>query len=160
MTVSGLFAARVFDMNRREFVIQATALASAAWGPSLLALGEKPEVAFTFDDPTLDGGAGLRWQDVNERILHSLERRRVQAALFVCGKRVHHPEGRELIGQWDQARPCGRQPLLFSSLLQCERCFRPFGAREPCGVRGRCPEERAAHCQIRSLRASVSLPLL
>ena len=88
-------------MNRRDFVRRAAAFASLAWR-SCLAGAETPEVAFTFDDPQLDGGAGLRWQEINERILHALERRRIQATLFVTGKRVDRPEGRELIAQWDR----------------------------------------------------------
>ncbi len=90
-------------MKRREFVELGAAFTALAWCPFLQAVGQGPEVAFTFDDPKLDGGAGLRWQDVNERLLHTLEKRRIQAALFVCGKRVDRPEGRQLIAQWDHA---------------------------------------------------------
>jgi peptidoglycan-N-acetylglucosamine deacetylase len=87
-------------MDRRKFLRLglATPFVSAA-----LSLNELPEIAFTFDDPRLDGGAGLPWQEVNERILHTLANKKLKATLFVCGQRVDQPEGKQLIAQWDRA---------------------------------------------------------
>jgi peptidoglycan-N-acetylglucosamine deacetylase len=89
-------------MNRRKFLRLAAATplvcSSLSHGTS-----QSPEIAFTFDDPKLDGGAGLQWQDINERLLHTLAARKLHATLFVCGKRVDQTEGRQLITQWDQA---------------------------------------------------------
>jgi hypothetical protein len=63
------------------------------------------------DDPATDIGAppwvwqgtGMSWQEGNRRILAALDDRKVQAALFVCGKRVDHPDGQALLGPWDDA---------------------------------------------------------
>jgi peptidoglycan-N-acetylglucosamine deacetylase len=69
----------------------------------LRAQSPKPEIAFTFDDPTADGGAGLSWQQINERILTALDQRRIKSVLFVCGKRVDNSLGQSLIAAWDRA---------------------------------------------------------
>lgn len=86
---------------RRDF-LRLAAISTLAC-PLLDASNSSPEIAFTFDDPKLDGGAGLRWQDINGRMLHALAARKLQATLFVCGKRIDHPEGKDLIAQWDRA---------------------------------------------------------
>jgi len=69
-----------------------------AWGKKLV-----PEIAFTFDDPTTNGGANLAWQEVNERILQTLAGRKIKSVLFVCGKRVDSEAGRSLVTAWDRA---------------------------------------------------------
>jgi peptidoglycan/xylan/chitin deacetylase (PgdA/CDA1 family) len=89
-------------MNRRQFLGLASTVSLAYFSRATIS-GTSPEVAFTFDDPRLDGGAGLRWQDINERILHALAARRLRASLFVTGMRIDQSEGAKLISQWDQA---------------------------------------------------------
>jgi len=70
-----------------------------------LASGQEhdPEIAFTFDDPTTDGGANLTWHDVNERILAALAGNNLKSILFVVGKRVNSSSGQQLIAAWDRA---------------------------------------------------------
>jgi hypothetical protein len=55
------------------------------------------------DDPRIDVSPQMGWQETNERILGSLARRKLKAALFVCGMRVDRPEGRNLLSEWDDA---------------------------------------------------------
>ena len=89
-------------MNRRRFLGLA-ATAPLAYSSLSHGTTQSPEIAFTFDDPKLDGAAGLRWQDMNDRLLRALAARKLRATLFVCGKRLDQSEGRPLITQWDRA---------------------------------------------------------
>jgi peptidoglycan/xylan/chitin deacetylase (PgdA/CDA1 family) len=93
----------VDDVDRREFIKSATVLASLAAAPALRAQPTQPEIAFTFDDPRTDAGAGLSWQQINERILDVLAKRGIKGVLFVCGKRVDSDAGKSLIAAWDRA---------------------------------------------------------
>ena len=88
-------------MNRREFIKLAAAAPLA--GVPLRALDAKPEIAFTFDDPKTDAGAGLSGPQINERILGVLAKRKIKATLFVCGKRVDSDAGQSLVAAWDRA---------------------------------------------------------
>lgn len=63
----------------------------------------RPEIAFTFDDPKIDSAAGLSCQETNRRILEVLDKRKVKAVLFVCGKRVDNVDGQRLIASWERA---------------------------------------------------------
>jgi len=49
------------------------------------------------------GGANLSWQEINERILGTLAKRKLKAMLFVCGKRVDSESGGQVISAWDRA---------------------------------------------------------
>jgi peptidoglycan/xylan/chitin deacetylase (PgdA/CDA1 family) len=64
---------------------------------------KRPQIALTMDDPKVDVSAQMGWQETNERILGTLAGRKLKAALFVCGMRVDRPEGRSLLGAWDDA---------------------------------------------------------
>jgi peptidoglycan-N-acetylglucosamine deacetylase len=90
-------------MNRREFLNRTAGMAAITGVPSAFSSGSSPEIAFTFDDPTTDGGAGMAWTELNERILSSLAKHKVKAVLFVCGKRVDSKAGVELIASWNRA---------------------------------------------------------
>ena len=90
-------------MNRRQFIQCSAGVASALYSPLLLARSKGPEIAFTFDDPKTDGGAGLSWQEINERMLRTLAKHRIKGVLFVAGKRVDSDLGRSLIAAWDEA---------------------------------------------------------
>jgi len=90
-------------MNRREFLQYAAVAATMAGMPRASAEVRGPEIAFTFDDPTTDGGANLTWQDVNERMLGALADHQLKAILFVVGKRVNSGSGERLITAWDRA---------------------------------------------------------
>src|SRR5260221_204779 len=64
---------------------------------------ERPQVAVTMDDPTLNLQSTMKWQDANSRILKAIDARNVRAALFVCGMRVDESDGTKLLTAWDQA---------------------------------------------------------
>jgi peptidoglycan-N-acetylglucosamine deacetylase len=64
---------------------------------------ERPQVALTMDDPTLNLQSMMKWHDANSRILKTVDSRNVRAALFVCGMRVDEPDGAKLLTTWDQA---------------------------------------------------------
>jgi peptidoglycan/xylan/chitin deacetylase (PgdA/CDA1 family) len=91
------------SMNRRELLRSAAIAAMLARIPPALAKERVPEIAFTFDDPTTEGGANLTWQDINERMLGTLASNKLKSVLFVCGKRIDSDPGRQLIAAWDRA---------------------------------------------------------
>ena len=55
------------------------------------------------DDPKVDVSPQMGWRETNDRILGALAGRNLKAAVFVCGMRVDRPEGRSLLGAWDDA---------------------------------------------------------
>jgi peptidoglycan/xylan/chitin deacetylase (PgdA/CDA1 family) len=63
----------------------------------------RPQLALTIDDPKLDLGIQMTWQEANRRLLEALDKRKLKTALFVCGTRVDKPEGTKLLGDWDSA---------------------------------------------------------
>ena len=63
----------------------------------------RPRIALTMDDPAVSLNSRMEWREANRRILDTLEKRKLKIALFVCGMRVDAPEGRALLGQWDDA---------------------------------------------------------
>jgi peptidoglycan/xylan/chitin deacetylase (PgdA/CDA1 family) len=87
--------------NRRELIGWMTAMASLPLLPALSA-EPHPEIAFTFDDPKTAQLAGMNWKEINEHILATLAKRKLQAMLFVCGMRVDSEEGRALVTAWDR----------------------------------------------------------
>jgi peptidoglycan/xylan/chitin deacetylase (PgdA/CDA1 family) len=89
-------------VNRRDFLSIAAAMTSWAVIPPAVTSQTRPEIAFTFDDPKTQDGANLRWQDVNERVVHALSKHKIKSVLFVCGMRVDSDAGHELIGAWDR----------------------------------------------------------
>ena len=89
-------------MNRRQFFQYGAAMVSWSGVPHLLQPVEAPEIAFTFDDPTTEGGANLKWNELNERILAALANYGIKSVLFVCGMRVDSGSGRQLISAWDR----------------------------------------------------------
>jgi peptidoglycan/xylan/chitin deacetylase (PgdA/CDA1 family) len=92
-------------LTRRDVLSMATAMAAgmAATGPTIAKPAPRPQIAFTFDDPKLQHGAQLGWQDVNQRILGAFAKHQLKSVLFVCGMRIDSDAGRELIGAWDSA---------------------------------------------------------
>ncbi len=59
-------------------------------------------IALTFDDPNTIAQPLLNAAERNEKILSTLKKHSVHAALFVCGKRVNSPEGKALLRRWDE----------------------------------------------------------
>jgi|ERR1039458_7280221 peptidoglycan/xylan/chitin deacetylase (PgdA/CDA1 family) len=90
-------------MNRRQFLNYAVATTMLAAIPRAWGASRIPEIAFTFDDPTTDGGAGLTWAELNDRMLATLDSNNLKSILFVCGKRVDSNSGSQLIAAWDGA---------------------------------------------------------
>jgi peptidoglycan/xylan/chitin deacetylase (PgdA/CDA1 family) len=90
-------------MNRREFVKLAAAAAPLAFPSSLWSKTEPREIAFTFDDPKTDAVANLSCREINQRMLATLDRRKLKSVLFVVGKRVDSTEGKQIVGAWDGA---------------------------------------------------------
>jgi peptidoglycan/xylan/chitin deacetylase (PgdA/CDA1 family) len=90
-------------VNRRGFLQLVSTAVPLACLRTSWARSSAPHIAFTFDDPTTEGGANLGWKEVNERILGTLATQKIRAVLFVCGKRVDTDAGRQLISAWDRA---------------------------------------------------------
>jgi len=63
----------------------------------------RPRVCFTFDDPNSYRTPSLDWRERNRRILEALKKNDLQAALFVCGKRVDNGPGRIILERWDRS---------------------------------------------------------
>lgn len=91
-------------VNRRDFLRVASAAAFLTCVSSVWPKVPAGEIAFTFDDPSIKGGANLGWKEINERILGTLAKRKLRAMLFVCGKRVDTDAGRQLVSAWDNGR--------------------------------------------------------
>jgi hypothetical protein len=54
-------------MNRREFLHYMAITAALVGMPRVSGQAQVPEIAFTFDDPTTEGGGNLTWREVNAR---------------------------------------------------------------------------------------------
>jgi len=61
-----------------------------------------PIVSFSFDDPNSYKTPLLSWQERNQRILSTLDKYHLKAALFVCGSRVQSAAGKALLKSWDK----------------------------------------------------------
>jgi peptidoglycan/xylan/chitin deacetylase (PgdA/CDA1 family) len=68
-----------------------------------MAGAEKPRIAVTMDDPNTSLGRNIAWREANRAILDTLQKWNLKIALFVCGMRVDSPQGKEILGQWDEA---------------------------------------------------------
>src|ERR1700736_5754893 len=71
--------------------------------PSPRSQFNRPQLALTMDDPSVELGSYMHWEEANHRILDALNQRKLRAALFVCGMRVDRAEGRELLQAWNDA---------------------------------------------------------
>jgi peptidoglycan/xylan/chitin deacetylase (PgdA/CDA1 family) len=96
----------------RSAVVAATAPWIGATSVRLLAAqsssrkaqaSSRPQIAITMDDPSIELNRFTDWKEANQRILQALDSRKLKAALFVCGQRVDRPEGKNLLGAWDDA---------------------------------------------------------
>ena len=55
------------------------------------------------DDPNTTEYPLMTWQERNDKILETLKKHNLQAALFVCGKRINDAAGSVLLKKWDDA---------------------------------------------------------
>ena len=92
-------------MDRRRFIASVGALAATAslGEKNLFAKSAKPQIAITMDDPQVKPAYGLSAVELNRRILDALDKHKIKADLFVCGMRVDSPEGKQLLGTWNDA---------------------------------------------------------
>ncbi len=90
-------------MHRREFLRNAGTLVAASVLPVSASAAERPRLAVTMDDPTTSVGPNISWREANRAILDTLEKWSLKICLFVCGMRVDSAQGKELLGQWDEA---------------------------------------------------------
>ncbi len=94
-------------MNRKEFIRLASAFCLCMLQDKAIAGFEeieKPQVAITFDDPNSYERPLLSARQRDEKILAALRgQENLQVALFVCGKRVDNPAGRDLLHAWNSA---------------------------------------------------------
>lgn len=90
-------------MHRREFLRTVGTLAAASALPLGTPAAERPRIAVTLDDPSTSLGPNISWKEANRNILDTLEKWNLKIALFVCGMRIDSPQGKELLGQWDEA---------------------------------------------------------
>ena len=92
-------------MDRRKFIASlGTIAAAAALGDkTLFAKSAKPKIAITMDDPQVKPAYGLSALEMNRRLLDALDKHKIKADLFVCGMRVDSPQGKQLLGTWNDA---------------------------------------------------------
>ena len=55
------------------------------------------------DDPSTTPGPNINWKSANRALLDALEKWNLNIALFVCGMRIDSPQGKQLLGQWNEA---------------------------------------------------------
>lgn len=89
-------------MNRRHFV-KTLGLSLAALNAGVPALARKPSPQFsiTMDDFYWSNAIKLTASERNDAILSTL--RSNKAALFVVGRNIDSPEGKQLLAPWDKA---------------------------------------------------------
>jgi peptidoglycan/xylan/chitin deacetylase (PgdA/CDA1 family) len=93
------------NFSRREIlqIIGAGIVTRSLFPLPAFGRSDTPKIAITIDDPTTKEIPLLTAAERDGRILETLSYFGVKAALFVCGKRVDSPDGRELLERWDNA---------------------------------------------------------
>lgn len=61
------------------------------------------EIAITIDDPETEAQPTMSAEQMDKAILSSLSKAKVEAALFVCGKRIDSAEGKALLNRWSKS---------------------------------------------------------
>lgn len=62
-----------------------------------------PRISITIDDPTADSADVLSWHQKNGKLLKTLQKYNIKAALFVCGKRINSIDGFKLLDEWNNS---------------------------------------------------------
>ncbi|HEU4835019.1 MAG TPA: polysaccharide deacetylase family protein [Pyrinomonadaceae bacterium] len=91
-------------MNRRTFTksLGLTVAALSLKTPSL-ARPPAPQFSITMDDFNWQNAVKLTGSERNDAILDTLRSHSIKAALFVIGRNVEAPEGKQLLTKWDNA---------------------------------------------------------
>jgi peptidoglycan-N-acetylglucosamine deacetylase len=92
-------------MKRREFAktIGVGAAALAMRGSGFPFADSRPKVAITIDDFGLNDVSKEEAEFRNRAILEALRKHSIQAAGFVCGRRIENENGKMVLRQWDDA---------------------------------------------------------
>ena len=91
-------------MNRRTFTksLGLTIAALSLRTPSI-ARTPAPQFSITMDDFLWQNAVKLTASERNESILSTLQSHSMKAALFVVGRNIESPEGKQLLSRWDKA---------------------------------------------------------
>ncbi len=68
---------------------------------SIILAQDKPVVSITIDDPETTATGGLSGIEKTKALLSTLDKYGLKAALFVCGKRIDNPDGKNIIAAWN-----------------------------------------------------------
>ncbi len=90
-------------MNRRTFT-KTLGLAALAFGTRSIARAPAPQFSITMDDFNWQNAIKLTATERNDAILKTLNTNSIKAALFVVGRNIEAPEGKQLLSAWDKAR--------------------------------------------------------
>lgn len=94
-------------MKKQFLIIVSCLLASIAISCS--AVGEeekeqvKPQISFSFDDGSTRDFPNYPNEEWNQLLLDKLQRKQVKAILFVKGRGLDNPRGKEIINDWNKA---------------------------------------------------------
>jgi peptidoglycan/xylan/chitin deacetylase (PgdA/CDA1 family) len=92
-------------MNRRTFT-KSLALGVTAigiGGVPAIARNHAPQFAITMDDLHWQNPTKLTSSERNDAILNALQSHSIKAALFVVGRNIEAPEGKQLLSAWDKS---------------------------------------------------------
>jgi Predicted xylanase/chitin deacetylase len=64
---------------------------------------EKPSVAFSFDDGNTKDILNYKSEQWNAMIIDQLKKYKIQAIMFVCGKRLNNEKGKLFLQKWNDA---------------------------------------------------------
>ena len=91
-------------MNRREFLntllVPPIVGAFSSLSRSSKTRASRKSISFTFDDPNVKATPLLSPTQRADQLLDTLNKDKLTATLFVCGKRIDNPEGRSIISKW------------------------------------------------------------
>lgn len=92
-------------MNRRTFTksLALSATAVGLGGVPAIARKAAPQFCITMDDFHWHNAVKLTPTERNQAILDTLNANSIKAALFVIGRNIDSPEGKQLLSPWDKA---------------------------------------------------------
>ena len=91
-------------MNRRTFTkTLGLTIAGLSFGVPSIARKPAPQFSITMDDFQWQNAVKLTASERNDAILNSLHSHSIKAALFVVGRNIEEPTGKQLLSAWDKA---------------------------------------------------------